>query len=60
MFWFGLILGLVIGGLTAAYVVKNNKKKAFDLLDRLRLAAEAEASKLKTELENIRSGKIKP
>lgn len=60
MFWFGLILGLIVGGLIAAYAVKNNKEKAFDLLDRLRLAAEAEASKLKTELDDIRSGKIKP
>lgn len=60
MFWIGLIIGIVVGGLTAAYAVKNNKDKAFDLLDRLRLAAEAEASKLKTEIDDIRNGKIKP
>ena len=57
MFWFGLILGLVVGGLGSAYIVKNNKDKAFDLLDKLRLAAEKEASKLKAEIEELRKKK---
>ena len=54
MFWFGLILGLVIGIIAGGYIVKNNKDKAFVLLDKLRLAAEAEVSKVKAELKELK------
>jgi uncharacterized membrane-anchored protein YhcB (DUF1043 family) len=60
MFILGLVIGLVVGIIAGGYIVKNNKDKAFDLLDRLRLAAEAEASKAKSELEEIRNGRLKP
>lgn len=51
MFWIGLLIGVVLGGITAGYVVKNNASKAFKLMEDAKIVAELELAKIKKAME---------
>ena len=45
MIWF--IFGFILGAIVSGYVVKNNKDKAFSILDEAKTQAEKELAKIK-------------
>ena len=49
MFWLGLGLGFILGGLVVGYIIRNNKDKSFKALDKLKKEAEEELLKLKSK-----------
>ena len=52
----GFLVGLVVGGITGGYIVKNNKDKALNILSQMKADAEEALELVKSELEKLKKG----